>query len=67
MFDQRARPNRPLQFHKRSQHFIGTHKLVYRPLQFQKGTQLFIGAHDETLSVAMRVNNPDRSAFNINC
>jgi len=38
-------------------------KLVYRPLQFPKRSQLFIGAHDKTLSVAMRVNNPDRSPF----
>jgi hypothetical protein len=30
------------------------------PLQFQKRSQLFIRAHDETLFVAVRVNNPDR-------
>jgi hypothetical protein len=37
-----------------------THReLVYRPLQFYEGSQNFIGTHDETLSVAMRVNNPD--------
>jgi hypothetical protein len=34
---------------------------VYRPLQFQERNQDFIGSHDETLSVAMRVHNPDRS------
>jgi hypothetical protein len=38
---------------------------VYRPLQFQKRSQLFLGTHDETLSVAMRVNNPDRSPLEI--
>src|SRR5439155_16296638 len=38
-------------------------ELVYRPLQLQKRSQLFIGTHDETLSVAMRVRNPDRSAL----
>jgi hypothetical protein len=32
---------------------------VYRPLQFHECGQYFIGAHNETLSVAMRVNNPD--------
>jgi hypothetical protein len=32
---------------------------VDRRFQFQKRSQLFIGSHDETLSVAMRVNNPD--------
>jgi hypothetical protein len=29
------------------------------PIQFQKRSQLFIGAHDATLSVPIRVNNPD--------
>ena len=38
---------------------------MYRPLQFHKCSQLFIGTHDETLSVAMRVHNPDRSPFKI--
>jgi len=38
---------------------------VYRPLQFDKRSQDFFGADDETLSVAMRVHNPDRSAFNV--
>ena len=43
-----------------------THReLVYRRLQFHKRSQYFIGAHDETLSVAMRVHNPDRSPLNI--
>src|SRR5215467_14293691 len=40
-----ARANRRFEFHKRSQHFIGT--------------------NDETLSVAVRVHNPDRAPFNI--
>jgi hypothetical protein len=32
-----------------------------RSLQFHKRSQLFTGTHNETLSVAMRVHNPDRS------
>jgi len=40
-----------------------THReFVNRPFQFHKRSQFFVGAHDETLSVAMRVHNPDRSA-----
>jgi len=39
-----------------------THReLVYGPLQFNKRSQQFIGARNETLSVAMRVCNPNRS------
>jgi hypothetical protein len=38
---------------------------VYRPFQFHEGSQQFIGTDDETLSVAMRVHNPDRSPFKI--
>jgi hypothetical protein len=34
-------------------------------LQFQKRAQPFIRAHNETLSVAVRVDNPDRSPFGI--
>jgi len=34
-------------------------------LQFQKRSQLFIRTHDKTLSVPMRVNNPDRSSFKV--
>jgi len=60
-------------FKQRRQLFIGPHasaralldqthrELVYRRLQFQKRSQGFIGTQDETLSVAMRVHNPDRS------
>jgi len=40
-------------------------KLVNRPFQFQKCSQLSFGSDDETLSVAMRANNPDRSSFKI--
>jgi hypothetical protein len=36
-------------------------ELVNRPFQFQKRGQLFIGMHNETLSVTVRVNNPDGS------
>jgi len=36
-----------------------------RPFQFQKRCQLFTSAHDETLSVEMRVHNPDRSPLKI--
>ena len=38
---------------------------INRRFQFQKRNQHFIGAHDETLSVAMRVNNPNCAPFNI--
>jgi hypothetical protein len=39
-----------------------THReLVYRFFQFHERSPDFIGAHNETLSVAMRVHNPDRS------
>jgi hypothetical protein len=38
---------------------------VYRPLQFRKRSQLFVGAHNETLSVSMCINNPDRSPVGI--
>jgi len=38
---------------------------VYRCLQFDERSQQFIGTHNETLSVAVRVHNPDRSPFNI--
>jgi hypothetical protein len=38
---------------------------VYRPLQFHERSQHFIGADDETLPVAMRVNNPDCAPFAI--
>jgi len=45
-----------------------THReCVYRSLQFQKRSQLFVGAHNETFSVAMSVDNPNRSAFTIHC
>jgi hypothetical protein len=39
---------------------------VYRPLQFQKRSQYFFDADDETLSVALRVHNPDRSPLRTN-
>jgi hypothetical protein len=43
-----------------------THReLVNRPFRFQKCCQDFIGAHNEMFSVAMRVNNPDRSPFKV--
>ena len=38
---------------------------MYGPLQFNKRSQLLLCPHDETLAVAMRVNNPDRSPLNI--
>jgi hypothetical protein len=38
---------------------------VYRPFQLHECGQHFIGAHDETIAVTMRVNDPDRSPFNI--
>jgi len=36
-------------------------EFVYHPFQVHKRCQNFIGTNDEPLSVAMRVNNPDRS------
>jgi hypothetical protein len=36
-----------------------------RRFRFHKSSQHFIGTHDKTLSVAMRVNNPDCSPFAI--
>jgi hypothetical protein len=36
-----------------------------RRFQFQKCSQYFIRPYNETLSVAMRVNNPDRSPLAI--
>jgi len=38
---------------------------MYRPLQFHERSQHFLRAHNETFSVAMRVNNPDRSSVGI--
>jgi hypothetical protein len=38
---------------------------MYRPLQFDKRSQYFISTDDETLSVAMRVYDPDHSPFKI--
>jgi hypothetical protein len=35
---------------------------MYRPLQFGQRSQLFIHAHNETLSGAVRLNNPDVGA-----
>jgi len=50
----------------RSRFVLQTHcELVYRHLQFHEPGQQFIGADDETLSVAMRVHNPDCSPFKI--
>jgi hypothetical protein len=44
-----------------------THReLVNRPSKFNKRSQRFVCAHDETLSVTMHVDNPDRSPFGIN-
>jgi len=38
---------------------------VYRPFRFQKCCVQFIGPYNETLSIAMRANNPDRSSFKV--
>jgi hypothetical protein len=38
---------------------------VYRPFEFQKRSKDIVGADDETLSVAMRVSNPDCSPARI--
>ena len=50
---------------KRSYYVTKLTELMYGPLQFQKRSRYFIDTHDEPLSVAMCVNNPDRSAFKI--
>jgi len=36
-----------------------------RRFKFQKRSQYFISTHNETLSVAMRINNPDYSPLAI--
>jgi len=36
-----------------------------RRFEFEKSRQLLVRVHNETLSVAMRVNNPDRSSIAI--
>jgi hypothetical protein len=41
-------------------------KLVNRPFRFQKCCQDFVGTDNETLSIAMCVNNPDRAPIGIN-
>jgi hypothetical protein len=38
---------------------------VNRPFQFEKRSQHFISTNDETLSVAMRIDNPDYSPLAI--
>jgi hypothetical protein len=38
---------------------------VYRPFEFQKRSKDIVGADDETLSVAMRVNNPNCASLPI--
>jgi hypothetical protein len=38
-----------------------------RPFRFHERSQFFFGTDDEPLLVAMRVNDPDHSAFSINC
>jgi hypothetical protein len=44
----------------------GIHReVVYRPLKFQTRSQLFIGANNESPPLAVRVNDPDCSAFGI--
>jgi len=40
-------------------------KLMHPALQLHECRQYFIRAHDETLSVAIRVNNPNGSPFKI--
>jgi hypothetical protein len=34
-----------------------------RPFQFHKRSQFFVGTHDETLSFAVRVNNPNGASI----
>ena len=40
-------------------------ELVYRTFEFDERSQLFVGTNNETLSVAMRVSNPDCSPLGI--
>jgi hypothetical protein len=48
-------------------YFGGDPQIQNRRFRFEKRTQYFVGAHNEALSLAaIRVNNPDRSAFGIN-
>jgi hypothetical protein len=42
-------------------------EFVNRPFQFQKRSQYFFGTHDETLSVAMRVHNPNCAPTFVAC
>src|SRR4030095_193149 len=59
---------RPLQFHKRRQLLIRTHKWIrYKTsrltltFKFNKRAVFFVGVHNEASSVvALRVDNPDR-------
>jgi hypothetical protein len=37
------------------------HSDIARRFEFHKRSQLFIGTHDEPCSLAVRVNDPDRS------
>jgi len=37
-----------------------------RRFEFEKSRQLLVRVHNETLSVAVRVSNPDRSPLRIN-
>jgi hypothetical protein len=66
--------NRGFKFKKRSQFFHSharfwvvhyaiklTANSCITPLQFHERNQYFVGTHDETIPVAMRVNNPDCS------
>src|SRR6516225_7322526 len=46
-------------------HFIGIYQGSTARCNFKKCCQLFIGTHNETLPVAVRVHNPDRSPFTI--
>jgi hypothetical protein len=38
-----------------------------RRFEFHKRGQLFIRMHNETLSITMRISNPDCSPVGINC
>ena len=40
-------------------------ELVNSPFQFLERSQYFFGVDDETLSVAMRVHNPDHSPLKV--
>ena len=46
--------------------FTAVHMMRSLAFEFDESAKLFIRTHNETLSVAVRVNNPNRSSLRIN-